>query len=83
MEVKCGFFPPPHCVVCKPEKRRDTFRGAHESSVETMQNLGPFTHPFLRLEESPLCNLIDMKHAAMHLHTENKCDTIGNWRDAQ
>lgn len=65
------------------KKRSGPFRSTHESSVETIQNHGPFTHPFLRLEESPLCNLIDMKQAAMLLHAENKCDTIGTWQDAQ
>ncbi len=62
-------------------KRSHPFKSTHDSS--TIQKRAPFTRPFLPREESPLCSLIDVKHAAMHLHVRNKCDTIVTWRSAQ
>lgn len=68
-------------VVLKPEKEKK--EKLRHMNHQLYRKRASFTRPFLHCEESPLCNLIDIQHAAMHLHTENKCDTIVTWRDAQ
>lgn len=64
MEVKCRH------VVRKPEGKK---KGCLSDDTRILDNKTgvPFLHPFLRGEESPVSNLLDLKHTTMHLHTEN------------
>lgn len=49
-----------------------------------MQRYAPFVHPFLCEARKTLSLiLLDLKHADMHLHAENKCDASAAWHDAQ